>query len=103
MRALGIEIDKRNAQKLNTLLVGKRLLDGKLKPIHTNEKVVFALLREPDAEEKKQFRKLNAVLVKNNFRPNIQKPRSLKEALSGKLNEKEMGKLISSFDVLGDV
>jgi len=103
MRALGIEIDKRNAQKLHTLLVGKRLLDGKLKPIHTNEKVIFALLREPNAQEKSQIAKLDARIAKREFESNVQKPRSLKEALSGKLNGKEMGKLISSFDVLGDV
>ncbi|MBI2529796.1 MAG: class I SAM-dependent methyltransferase family protein [Candidatus Diapherotrites archaeon] len=103
MRALGIEIEKRNAQKLHNLLVGKRLLNGKLKPLHANEKVIFALLREPNAHEKLQIVKLNAKISKKDFEQNIQKPRSLREALSAKLTKSELQHLISSFDVLGDV
>jgi len=103
MRALGIGIGKRNAQKLHTLLTAHRLLDGKFKPIHTDEKVIFALLRGPNAQEKSQIAKSDARIAKKDFELNIQKPRSLKEALSAKLTKSELQHLISSFDVLGDV
>ncbi len=103
MQSLGISIEKRSAQRLHTFLTAHRLLNGQLKPLHTAETVVFALSRELNANEKRQISKLNAKIAKKDFEQNIQKPRSLREALSGKLNEKEMGELISSFDVLGDV
>lgn len=103
MQAFGVEIEKRSAQRLHTVLTAHRLLNGQLKPLHSAGKVIFALLRDPSPKEKLQISGLNAKLVKRNFEQNIQKPRNLREALSRKLTESEMQRLISSFDVLGDV
>jgi len=105
MRLHAITVRKGDAQALRELLGELRLIDGKHRPASAPFAISFPLSREPDMGEtlhlKKRFPKLEFSIAA--FEPYLSRPKSLKDALRGKLTETETKNLVTSFDTLGDI
>lgn len=103
MLSLGIEVEKRSAQKIHSELLQHSLLSGTLKPLRTKATVIFPLAKRPAKKELSSLKKIARVsLVKKKFGER-KAPKTWKEALEGKLSKKEMAFVPSSFDSLGNV
>lgn len=101
----GAEVEKKHGEKLRKLLIGKRLLDFEHLVLKNDDYIIFPLKCKPKGKELEELAKIGAEIKidKFLFAPAEKKPRSLKEALGGKLSDEEIKKLITSFDVIGDI
>ncbi|MEM4257324.1 MAG: class I SAM-dependent methyltransferase family protein [Candidatus Diapherotrites archaeon] len=94
MEALGIEIEKSEAEKVKQILSKKSLLNNSLLPIRKGNKVIFPIKEKPIENLGK--------IVKTKFSMREKKPKNIKEVLSKSLSKEEIALLPSSFDLLGD-
>ncbi len=102
----GIEIEKRSAEKVHRFLISEKLLEFRLKALHSakGEKIIFPVKETPRgkfAELKKIA--ASAKLVKKKFSAHEFGPESWAEAVGRKLSASEKKFMPSSFDSLGDV
>ncbi len=103
MPSPAVSVEAREAQKLHGFLVANSLFEASLKPKKIGSKVFFPvkkITKELLAEMKTVSRSAEKCSAK--FSENALKPRSLKDALAGKLSEKLLSFVQSSFDSLGD-
>ncbi len=103
MREFGVEVAKKEAEKLRSFLVQEKLLDPARKVLRQKEKIVFPVKgKKPMLGKKIRGHFPLARAVKKRFSANASRPRTLREALQGKLSQEELRFLPSSFDSLGD-
>jgi tRNA (guanine37-N1)-methyltransferase len=88
-----VKIEKEKAQKVKDELIDTGLLDRGYKPDSSSEFVFFPVKGKMDgcALFEKKLKKIN------------RKPNSLTEALAGVLKPDEIGAVVTSFDVLGEL
>ena len=101
----GAKIEKRFGERLKKKLIEKNLLDFEHLVLKNTEHIIFPLRRRPREKELEELAKIGAEVEIDKFEFEIakKKPRSLKEALQGLLSEEEIEKLVTSFDVIGDI
>ncbi|PIN85619.1 MAG: hypothetical protein COV47_01200 [Candidatus Diapherotrites archaeon CG11_big_fil_rev_8_21_14_0_20_37_9] len=100
----GIEVEKAYAQKVRLFLQQNGFFDGRFRVISGSEKVVFPCIDMPKKDLvalKKLHSSVKKISVGFSGRP--RKPRNMKQALFGKLSEKELSFVPSAFDSLGNV
>ncbi len=103
MLCAGIGVPKKSAQKLHALLLKSSLLSPLAKPVRSESGVIFPLSKKPSPAQLSALKKISgAKLVRKKFAGREIRP-TWKEALEGKLSDKEMGFVPSSFDSLGNV
>ncbi|MEM1545187.1 MAG: class I SAM-dependent methyltransferase family protein [Candidatus Methanomethylicia archaeon] len=102
---IGIRVSRIKAEEVRKLLKLMGVLDEKFKVAKVNDKVIFPITRELKAEEVDEVLKIesNACIVGFEFEPKLRKPRSLIEALSGKLEPWMLAILPRSFSIVGDI
>src|SRR3989344_7294914 len=104
MAVMGIEVAKADAERVRKFLAQNSLIRHGYAPAKTPTTIIFSTVKIPPkslAAIKKISKSARA--VSKNFLKNEQRPRTLKDALKGKLSPREMKSLQSSFDLLGDV
>lgn len=93
MEEICVKIDKREAERVRRLLLKMRVFDLERIPEKEGNYVFFPVKKEVKGlecvERKLKRRKLT--------------PHCLKDALRGRLSEEEMNKVITSFDIIGDI
>ncbi|MCR4369469.1 MAG: class I SAM-dependent methyltransferase family protein [archaeon] len=100
----GISVEKRFAQKLHAFLLKEGILSKTLRPLGKGERIVFPVEKIPQktsAGLAKNFP--GSKIVRENFNARDGAPKSLREALKGRLLEKEIALVQTSYDTLGDV
>lgn len=100
----GIKVEKRFGEKLRKKLIERDLLNFDYSIIKTPKHLIFPIKRKLEEHELKELEGFDKTEVRRfRFRAIRKKPRSLKEALRKELSEEEIEKLITSFDVIGDI
>jgi tRNA (guanine37-N1)-methyltransferase len=101
----GAKVEKRFGERLRKKLIEENLLNFEHLVLKNSEHIIFPLKRKPSKEEFEELAKIGAEIELGRFKFEIakKKPRSLKEALQGLLGEEEIEKLVTSFDVIGDI
>ncbi len=88
-----VRIEKKNAERARQELIQKNLLDNKYAPTRDEKFVYFPVTARP-----KKFRIIDLSLT-----PRDVQPLSLEDALKNVLTKHELGELVKSFDVIGDI
>lgn len=101
----GISVSFFEAQNVHDWLLKADALDASLKPVRKQSVVVFPLRSRLSFLGKKELEKRfeTAKPVSEFFLQHFSKKGSLKDALKGVLPETELQKLVSGFDVLGNI
>jgi len=101
----GVKAAKKFGEAIRKKLIEKNLLDFEHLILKNTEHIIFPLKRKPREEELEELAEIGTEVKIDKFEFEIakKKPRSLKEALQGLLSEKEIEKLVTSFDVIGDI
>src|SRR3989344_3627165 len=99
------KVMKQNAEKMRSLLLEKKLLEFDFGVMRSADFVIFPLKRKPSEEEIRELeKKIKSFAINKMFFTQAQRqPKSLKEALLGKLSEKEFSELVSGFDALENI
>ncbi len=93
---------KEKAEFLRRKLLALDALDPRYRPVH-REGYVYFPLKKIDEAILETLRELDASLERIVFEERAEKPRSLKEALEGKLPDVLLDKVPSSYDIIGDL
>lgn len=102
--SLCLIVDKSLAETFRKELRRLRLLDSGRKIRKIDEKIAIPILRHPDSEELEKFKSMGGFEVSQvKLDRALARPKTLIEALSGKLAPAELSFLPRSFDVVGDV
>lgn len=104
VRAFGLRVERAIGEDFRRLLIRRGLLSTDLKPFESNNAIHFPLSRRPTEEE-------TVLLCTFPFEEGFwdfprkpkARPRSLTEALVGKLPPHILAKVPKSFDVVGDI
>ncbi|MCX8197024.1 MAG: class I SAM-dependent methyltransferase family protein [Candidatus Micrarchaeota archaeon] len=88
-----VRIKKENAEKTRIELAKKNLINPNYAPMQNGEYVYFPLTKKVEGFE----------IVEKKLRKKELKPKSLRDALKGKLTESEIRSLVTSFDIVGDI
>ena len=104
MDTKGIEVDKKFAQKVREFILEENILSKNRKVKSIEQKVIFPI----EKISQKQLLKLKKISssvkkVTTSFESRVVYSRTIKEALKGKLSEKEIAFAPSAYDSLGDV
>lgn len=101
----GLQVTKQSAKKVHDWLLDAQLLDARFQPVRDTRNVIFPLANKPSLTLKKKIQRQfkDSRLVRQQFL--LQNPRkgSLKDSLTGLLSKKELEKLVSGFDSLGNI
>ena len=101
---LALKIALREAEKIRLFLLSNNLLDTAFELNKDKTNIYFPLSSLPKGKKQELRKKFpNAVFVKAGFRSRNLKPRSLKDALKGKLTGEEFNSFISSYDTVGTI
>lgn len=107
MQRRGIRVPERQAKLIHNYISAQGLLEKKCTPTRGKGFVVFPLAREPAEKEKTELQKISGgsgiAFPQGTFRQREGKPRSLREALSGKLKKAEIENANRAFDSLGNI
>jgi len=95
-------VSKSAAEALRKRLKALDALDATYKPAH-QEGFIYFPLKKIDDEVLKVLRDFNAKLDRFDFEKRIEKPRSLKDALRGKVPEHLLSLVPSSYDIVGEI
>ena len=103
--SIAVECPVQKAEKARLFLKQENLLNPNLKPFSRKGKLFFALKKLPQKNQLAKLKKLlpKAKIVSKRFSEQVRQPRSLKEALKGRLSAAEMKHLVSSFDTVGSI
>lgn len=96
-----VKIARNKAEELRRRLIALSMLDESLKPFEENEFVFFPLKEIERARG--LIEGLGGELTQALFEARSRRPRSLREALIGRLPENLLNKLPSSYDIIGDL
>lgn len=88
-----VKVKKEKAEKVRKKLEEENSLDRKYSAFKESDEVYFPVKKETSGEE----------VVEREVEKKDKKPKSLKEALEGKLSEEEVRNLVTSFDIIGDI
>lgn len=91
-----LKVRRENAEEERRKLASKGLLDNAYIPKRGRKYVYFPIIDGKESQVK-------AGLVKKLLKRRGDRPKSLKEALAGRLKEEEMDELIASYDLVGDI
>ncbi len=91
-----VQAEKKNAEATRRKLADAGLLDNSYSPARDEKYVYFAIKEKPPAGMK--VRTLQHALQKRQ-----EQGKSLREEMEGKLTEQEAGRLVGSFDIVGDI
>ncbi|VVB58243.1 tRNA (guanine(37)-N1)-methyltransferase Trm5b [Candidatus Anstonella stagnisolia] len=97
---LCIKVPRKNAEKVHEILSNADAFDKNYATVREGEFVYFALKSECELPS---FAKLGTKLVQMPLVQRNTHPNSIYDALVEKLTEAELEKLVSSFDILGDI
>lgn len=103
-KKLSLKAALKEAEKIRLFLLSNNLLDHAFELTKDKSNIYFPLIvlkKEQKQELRKKFP--NASFVEAKFKARSLKPRSLKDALKGKLTKKELGSFISSYDTVGAI
>lgn len=100
MRAIGLRVQARMAEKTKRILLEQGLLDARLTPERDNGFVVFPLTSMP----RNQFPDIvGGEVLEFEFSRRPTRPTSLKDELRRVLTDEELKDAPSSFDIIGDI
>lgn len=100
---IGLEISKMEADRIRRMLLENNLLNVHFKIKHSSDHVYFPLytiLKDSKLHEMGLSRRN---LVETEFEELMQRPKSLKEYLKGKISLEKIEELKKSFDIIGNV
>ncbi len=98
-----LKIPRELGEKVRRELIGEDALDTRY-PILQEEGSVLLPVRSGFVETKNRSGKWKEFeLIERESEPRPTIPKGMKEALGGALSEEEMEKLVSSFDIIGDI
>ncbi|MFH1225021.1 MAG: class I SAM-dependent methyltransferase family protein [Candidatus Diapherotrites archaeon] len=108
MKCTGIKVPKKDAQHMHNYLSAQGLLQRGCAPVRMSKHVIFPLVSKPNTAQRRELGKMlrgmkKFALAKHEFASRNEKPRSLKEALQGRLKKAELGALSRAFDALGNI
>jgi tRNA (guanine37-N1)-methyltransferase len=100
-----VKIPRGETQRTIVTLRRLRLVDTSLELARTGDRVLVPLVHDPSAENMLELKQscANPVITHASFEEKASKPRSLVNALQGKLPERLLPSLPHSFDVIGDI
>ena len=101
----GAKVSKRFGEGLHLLLDGLGLLDRSRRVKKVDDDLIFPLTRRPNLEELSRLREEapSIVIVEEDFKEAVRRPRSLIEALEDRLTPAELASLPRSIDIIGDI
>ncbi|MCX8195315.1 MAG: class I SAM-dependent methyltransferase family protein [Candidatus Micrarchaeota archaeon] len=89
------KVKRKKAESVRQQLIRQGLFDGSYIPLRDESYVYFAVKGRGKAK--------GLLFVEKRLQKREQHGRSLEEELAGKLNKKELGELVKSFDIVGDI
>lgn len=101
--SLAVAAKKYKAEEVRRRLVSLGILRTSMKVFSDNEYVYFPVIRLPNPDELPELITGNAIIREVNFNKMMPKPKTLKEAIAGVLDEKLIELLPRSFDIIGSV
>ena len=99
---IGIKIPKNMANDVRKILLKHSLLNFDAKIKRENDFVIIPLNEKPDLDIQKIIGQKGEI-TEATFEMQKRSPRSLKDYLKGKLDEKTIDEIRGSFDIIGDV
>lgn len=108
MKCTGIKVSNKDAQHIHNYLSAQGLLQRGCAPARMDKHVIFPLVSKPNRAQLAEFGKIlhgtkKFALAKHEFPSRNAKPRSLKEALHGRLKKAEFAELSRAFDAVGNI
>jgi tRNA (guanine37-N1)-methyltransferase len=100
---MGLRVPKNYANEIRKILSKHSLLNFDLKIKHTNDFVFFPLDNIPNEKIYKKFRELGIGIIDTDFEKFKRLPKSLKDCLKGKIEDKKIDEINKSYDVIGDI
>lgn len=101
--SLAVAVKKHKAEEVRRRLLSLGILRTSMKVFSDDEYVYFPVNRSPNPDELPELIMGNAIIQEANFNKLTTKPKTLKEAMMGVLDEKLIGLLPRSFDIIGNV
>jgi tRNA (guanine37-N1)-methyltransferase len=104
-KAAGVAIPQREVQRTIRILRKMKVVDNTLRLARTGDNVLIPILRKLSAENILEIKELCAIaeITEASFEEIETRPRSLLEALRGKIPESFLPSLPHSFDIIGDI
>lgn len=96
-----VRVAKARAEEARRKLLALGALDEALKPLQDGDHVLFPLKRLDGVRELAE--RMGCEIVQASFEPRARRPRSLREALAGRIPGHLLEKLPSSYDIIGDL
>ncbi|MBR9707656.1 MAG: class I SAM-dependent methyltransferase family protein, partial [Candidatus Diapherotrites archaeon] len=100
---LGIKTELKQAENVRRYLITNNLLDLAKTTYKTQETIIFPVTELVTPADIEALKKLNAEVIKHEFKTRERHYKNIKDYLENKLSEKEFEKLNRAFDVIGDV
>lgn len=102
LRAAGLSVPKRNAERALIFLKSQNLLEPSLQLLRFGDRVVLPV-KDATRVPGKALGELEATLTEAEFPERQKRPKSIKEALSDALPAPLLERLPSSYDIVGDI
>lgn len=100
---IGVKIPKNMANDVRKILLKHSLLNLDAKIKRENDFVIIPLNEKPDQDMQKILGQKEGKIIETNFETQKRSPRSLKDYLKGKIDDKTIDEIRGSFDIIGDV
>ncbi len=100
--SIGIEVDKKDAERIRKILINKDLIDYRLEILKIGDKVIFPI-KNSELDKSIELELENVRVDFFNFSVKEYRPRNLKEALTELLEKKQLSLIPSSYDIIGDI
>lgn len=103
MKVNCVKTPKKKAEETRKELAVRKALDRNKETITGDKNVFFPVKKGLDPNIVKKIDINGLEIVEKETKLKREKPKSLKEALKDKFNEEEKKKLVTSFDIIGDI
>lgn len=100
---IGVKIPKNMANDVRKILLKHSILNLDAKIKRENDFVIIPLNEKPDQDMQKILGQKEGKIIETNFETQKRSPRSLKDYLKGKIDDKTIDEIRGSFDIIGDV
>ncbi|MGZ7044024.1 MAG: class I SAM-dependent methyltransferase [Methanobacterium sp.] len=100
---IGLKIKKNRANDVRILLLKQSLIDLDFKIKRENDFVIIPLINEPEKEMLIKIGEDNSEIIDTNFEKQKKGPKSLKDYLTGRIDDSKIEEIKGSFDIIGDV
>ncbi|MGZ7068335.1 MAG: class I SAM-dependent methyltransferase, partial [Methanobacterium sp.] len=100
---IGLKIKKNRANDVRILLLKQSLIDLDFKIKRENDFVIIPLINEPEKKMLIEISEDNSEIIDTNFEKQKKGPKSLKDYLTGRIDDSKIEEIRGSFDIIGDV